>query len=253
MASEMNKAKHALPLVFLALGLIAPDLVQARCTASPNLSAPVLEFEARQVSPVEALLKFGEKYDLCFGIEYVDRSLLTKQSNFSVQKTTIKGAIEAILGSDPSLRIEPHYGVIEISPRVPANKKSVFDIVISKWVAQRGPLQLVSWLLHTQLVENLNPQIRGFAGRSAAGDLQDEVGPFSEVKQPLRYLLDKIIAQSKGATWIAQIPPNAAGAPVLLEGRRAWTIVEYQGPSADYAGMLNAVAGQLPSPADAKP
>jgi len=253
MATEMSKTKGTLCFVFLGLGLIVPSPVHAGCGAPRDLSAPVLKFEARQTSAIEALIRLGEKYDLCFGIEYVDRSVLTKKLDFNIQNTTVKGAIETILGSRSSFRIEPHYGVIEISPTVLANKKSFFDIVISKWVAQRGPLQMVSWLLHIRLAQELNPEIKGFGGDAAAGNVQDEVGPFTEVKQPLRYLLDKIVAQSKGASWVAQIPASAAVAPALPEGRRAWIIVEYQGPSADYAGALNAVAGQLPSLANAKP
>ena len=253
MATEMNKTKSALCFVFLGLGLIAPGPVYAGCSASRDLSARVLNFEARQTSAIEALIRFGEKYDLCFGIEYIDKSVLTKKSDFNIQNTTVKGAIETILGSRSSFRIERRYGVVEISPILLANQKSLFDVVISKWMAQRGPLQMVSWLLHIRLAQDLNPQIRGFAGDAAAGNVQDEVGPFTEVNQPLRYLLDKIVAQSKGASWIAQIPPSAAGAPVFLEGRRAWTIVEYQGPTADYAGTLNAVAEQLPPLSDAKP
>jgi hypothetical protein len=244
MATEMSKTKGTLRFVILGLGLIAPSAVHAGCGASRNLSASVLKFEARQASTIEALIKFGEQNDLCFGIEYVDRSVLTKKLDFNIQNTTVRGAIETILGSRP-LSIEPHFGVIEISQRRP-KKKGLFDIVISKWVAQRGPLQMASWLLHVRLAQDLNPQIKGFAGDAAAGNAQDEVGPFSEVNQPLRYLLDKIVAQSKGASWIAQIPPSAAEAPVLPEDRRAWTIVEYQGPSADYARILNAVAAQLP-------
>jgi len=240
-------SKDMLTLVFLVFILIAPGSIHARCDASRGLSTPVVKFEALQASPIEALLRFGEKYDLCFGIEYVDKSILTRQSNFNLQNTTTKGAIEAILGSSSPLNIESHYGVIEISPRVTVRKKSLFDTVISKWVAQRGPVQLVSWLLHIQLAEDLNPQTTGgFGGSSAAGDPRDEVGPFNEVNQPVRYLLDKIVAQSKGATWIAQIPLGTTGISIIAEGRRGWTIVEYQGPTADYVGTLNAVAAQLP-------
>lgn len=167
------------------------------------------------------------------------------KSNFTIHNTTIKGAIETILGSSAPAKIEVHYGVIEISLRMVPKKKSVFDSVIPDWRAQRGTVQLVSWLLHIQLVGKLNPQIKGFGGDSPGGDVRDEVGPFDETNQPVRRLLDKIVAQSTGAAWIALIPPGTSGISLLAEGHGAWAIVEYHGPSMDFTGAVNALATQL--------
>jgi hypothetical protein len=238
--------KMTLP-VFLALLTIAPcPALAARCNASPDLSTQVAEFEVLQVSPVEALLKLGERYDLCFGIENVDQSLLTKVSNFKIPSTTMKGAIESILTSGPPFGLEIHHGVIEIRPK--PEKRSLFDTVLPNWTAQRGPLQLVNWLLKIQVHGTLDPRAKGgYGGNSPGGDPYDEIGPFNESGQPIRYLLDKIVAQSgRGASWIAQIPPGSSGKLILSEGKSAWRIVEYQVPDSDYSGELRAAASQLP-------
>jgi len=246
MASELNMTKNLLMLALLAVVLMSPVAIHARCDAVGDLSTPSAKFEASQVSPIEALMRFGEKNDLCFGVQYVDKSLLTTPSNFNIQNMTIREAIEKILGSGSSLKIESINGVIEISPRVTSGKKTVLDHVIGNWVAARGPLQIVSWLLDIQLVKELNPQIKGFGGDSPAGDSLDEVGPFNETNRSVRFLLDKIVAQSKGGIWISLIPSGTSGRQAILEGRRAWSIVQYQGATAGYAGTLNAVAAQLP-------
>ena len=238
--------KSLLRSAFLAILLMSPSAIHARCDVLRDLSKPAAKFEASQISPIEALIRFGEKNDLCFGIQYVDKSLLTTRSNFNIQNMTIGAAIEKILGPGSSFKIEPLNGVIEISPRVTSGKKSVLDNVIRNWVAARGPLQIVSWLLHIQLVRELDPQMKGFGGDGPAGDPLDEVGPFNESNRSVRFLLDTIVAQSKGAIWIALIPSGTSGRQAILEGRRAWTIVQYQGATAAYAGALNAVASQLP-------
>jgi hypothetical protein len=69
--------------------------------------------------------------------------------------------------------------------------------------------------------------------------------PFQETNQPVRRLLDKIVAQSTGAAWIALIPPGTAGISLLAESHGAWALVEYHGPSMDFTGTVNALATQL--------
>lgn len=241
----MKSVRQTLWLAGILLCFSIQASPQTHCDTSPALSAPIANFDAGQVSPIEALLRLGEKHNLCFGIEYVDKPLLAHLQGFHVQNTTIEGAIESMFGAERPLRIELHYGVIEISRKTPRPKvTNIFDHVIPKWEARRGPLQLVSWLLHIQLATDLNPQIQGFGGHFAGGDLRDEVGPFSEHKLPVKYLLDKIVAQSKGATWIAQVPWGLLHDLALPEDRRIWTILEYEGPGADYASQLRGIAAQ---------
>jgi hypothetical protein len=218
---------------------------QASCNLNPDLSAKITEFHARQISRIEALLRFGNDNALCFGIEQVDPGLLTELTDFDIRRTTVNGAIKSILGSEHPVRIEQHYGVIEIGPMAQRAKSNIFDFVVPGWEAQRGNLQVISWLLHIQLVKDFNPQIQGFAGHNQVAEAEDDVGPFRERRMPVRYLLDKIVAQSTGAAWIVQIPQEQLGNFSILEDRRVWTILEYAGPSANYGSLLNRIAAGL--------
>jgi hypothetical protein len=60
-------------LTSLLVGVAIPVAMSARCDP-PNLRAPIRAFDARHVSRVEALLKLGQEYNVCFGIEYVDNA-----------------------------------------------------------------------------------------------------------------------------------------------------------------------------------
>lgn len=248
---NMRVANGVFWLAYLSLCQAMP--VQAACNTSPDLAANVIEFRTRQTSRVEALIRLGERLNLCFGIEYVDPALLTEPVDFQLQNRTVQSTVESIFGPEYPIRMEQHYGVIEITRKPRAAKgKNIFDFVIPKWESERGMVQLVSWLLHIQLVTELNPRIKGFGGHGRAGDVEDEVGPFKEHNQPVRYLLDKIVAQSKGAVWIAQIPWQQIENFRLLDDRRAWTIVEYGGASADYRGLLKGIAAELESGSDSR-
>ncbi|MGA2431100.1 MAG: hypothetical protein ABSH13_21565 [Candidatus Acidiferrum sp.] len=228
---------------FLATQLSA----SATCNTSPDLSASVPAFRVQQASRIEALLRFGDENGLCFGIEEVDAALLTELADFDIKNSTVQATIKSILGPGHPITTEKHYGVIELRPRSRrATSRNILDFVISKWEANRGELQLVSWLLRIQLATELNPQIKGFGGDARAGDTRDEVGPFNERNVPVRYLLDKIVAQSRGgSSWIVQVNWEELHDFTLFQNRSAWTIVEYEGHKANYATLLNGIAAGL--------
>ena len=218
----------------------------ATCHTSPDLSASVAAFRVQQASRIEALLRFGDENGLCFGIEEVDAALLTELADFDIKNSTVQATIKSILGPEHPITTEKHYGVIEVRPMSRrAKSRNVLDFVIPKCEANRGELQLVSWLLRIHLASELNPQIKGFGGDARAGDTGDEVGPFSERNMPIRYLLDKIVAQSRGGSWIAQVDWEKLHDFTLVQNRSAWTIVEYEGQKANYTALLNGIAAGL--------
>jgi hypothetical protein len=188
----------------------------------------------------------GEKYDVCYAIEYVNRSLLTKPVDFDIKNSTVEGALKLILASTPDLTVQARNGVVEIRASVSPQAPNIFDHVLPKWEIQRLPLQLVSFLLHGELMKAFNPQMRGFAGNAGRGNPRDEVGPFTEFNRPVRYLLDKIVAQSAGAAWLATVSWTDLQDRSLPEGKRVWTIIEYEGPNPQYRSLLRAVAEGLP-------
>jgi hypothetical protein len=75
-------------LVCLLSISFGPHLAHAGC-AGPNLSSQIPDFQVLQTSRINALLRFGETYHLCFGVEYVDAALLTEVTDIQVRASTV--------------------------------------------------------------------------------------------------------------------------------------------------------------------
>jgi hypothetical protein len=243
----MKNVKQVLQLFCLLAPLSVPEPIHAQCDAHPDLSGHIAEFDAWRVSRVEALLRLGEEHSLCFGIEYVDRALLTELTDFHLHGTNVQGALRSILGRD-QLVAELRDGVVEIRQKTPGPEaKNIFAKPIAEFHARRGPVQELSIALHMQLVTDLNPKIGGFAGNYPSGDLKNLVGPFAEYNRTVRYLLNQIVSQSKGGAWIAEIPWGLRGDFGVPEKRRIWTVIEYGAARDSYAGLLSTIAADLES------
>jgi hypothetical protein len=243
----MTYSRHALCFLFWLI-LAIPEPAKAHCDASPDLSAPTIEFESLHASRIEALLRFGERYNLCFGIEYVDATLLTESTDLHIPGTTIQNAIKSILGQRRVLTTEVHNGVIEISRKTSeSSAKNIFHYVIPRFEARRGTVQEMSIALHIQLVADLNPQIGGFAGQYPTGDLKDQVGPFTESNRTVKSLLDEIVRQSKGGAWITRVSWKLRTDFTIPKKRRIWTIVENGVPNQGYTELLRGIAAELAS------
>lgn len=226
-------------------GGLTPNLAHARCT-DPNLFEQIPELQIPRTSRIEALLRFGEAYNLCFGLEYVDAALLTDPTDVHIEAGTMGQAIKSILGNGRIFSIEVHEGIIEIrGPASGPHVKDIFDYVIPSFDAKRGSLQEVSNVLHMYLVTGLNPEITGFAGHFSPGDPQDQIGPLTEHNRSLRYLLNAVLAASKGGAWIARIAWRLRGDFKMPEKRRIWTFIEYGVPSTGYARILANIASDL--------
>src|SRR6266481_733522 len=238
--------RNPLRLICLLLSTLTPGLARGGCT-DPNLFAQTPEFQALQTSRINALLQFGETHNLCFGVEYIDAALLTNLTDIHIEASMMIGeAIKLILGKEQLFSVEVREGVIEIGRAASEpHIENIFDHVLPAFDARRGPLQETSNALHMYLVTDLNPEITGFAGHYFSGDLKDQVGPFREYNRTLRYLLNAILAQSKGGAWIARIAWKLRGNFKIPEKRRIWTFVEYGVPGTGYSGILANIAGEL--------
>lgn len=238
-------------LICLLLISAAPKVAHARC-GDPNLSALVPEFTALQTPRINALLQFGQSYNLCFGVEYVDSGLLTELADIHTRASTVAEAIKSILGPERLLSMHVREGVIEIS-RTPSEPhiKDIFDYPIPVFEARRGALQEISNLLEMQLVLDLiAPDVIGFAGDYPPGDTTDEVGPFREYNLALRFLLDKILSESKGGAWVARIAWRLRGDFKIPEKRKVWTFIQYGVPNTGYASILADIAAELEKDSD---
>ena len=249
-----RKQRQGRPARLFWVGLVlcaaVPASAQSRCnTSAATLSTEVLEFDAEQVSPVEALIKLGEQVKLCFGIGYVDRHLLTATVDFHLRSVTVEEVIKAMLGPSPELRIESKEGVIEIGQILTGTQtKNVFDYVMPQWDLPRPvPLQQASFYLKGALMMRLDPHLQGFAGHTGGLNPRDIVGPLTENNRSIRYLLDEIVGESSGSTWLATASWTELKNLSLPLDRPVWTIVEYAGPNASYSPQLSAIADKLPA------
>jgi hypothetical protein len=248
MVTDMRNAWRFLWLWLVLFGTSGLQSASAHCDTSPDLSAAVSEFESNQTSRVAALLRFGQIHNLCFGIEYVDAKLLTEVTDFHIRNMPIRECIKVILGQERKLTVSLSNGIIEVSQEtLQSERKSIFDHVLPRFEVRRSSVQEISTALYMQLIADLNPQITGFAGSYPAGDLKDEVGPISEHSRSIRYLLDELVARSKGGTWIARVQWKSRGDLTIPERRRVWTIVEYGVSQTGYDSLLNSIAGDLES------
>jgi len=204
------------------------------------------------MSRIQSLLRLGAGQNLCFGVQVVDKTLLTELVDINISTpTSLKGVISNVMGTAHEIDLETHYGVIEILPNHQTRKKEiVFGHIVPHWNAQRGNLQVVSWLLRIEVARGLNSGTQGFAGRGSVGDYEDIVGPFDERGLPIRYLLDKIVAQSTGSSWIAQVNGKQAEDLNILKARSAWMVLEYKRSDAEYAPLLNSIAAGLAATPD---
>jgi hypothetical protein len=209
----------------------------------------VPKYQALQSSRIDALLHFGEAHNLCFAIEYVDTTLLTELVDLQTSAGTVGEALASILGQNPLLLVQVRQGVIVICRKSSDTQTDdIFSYVLPVFEAQRSSLQAISNLLAMQLISDLiAPEVHGFAGSYPSGDLKDEVGPLSEHNRSLRYLLNKIIFQSKGATWITRLPWELRTDFTIPRTRQVWTILEYGAPSSNYDFALRDIATELAS------
>jgi hypothetical protein len=247
----MRNAKFFLCQLALGTALFTSQRLDAHCDTSPDLSAHVAEFESLRTSRIDALLRFGESHNLCFGIEYVDDKLLSEITDVRIKNESIAGTLKSILG-ERTLNIRLSNGIIEISQEESnARTRSIFDYVLPTFEVRRATVQEISNALHMQLVVDLSPQVTGFAGHYPTGDMEDQVGPISEHNRSIRYLLDELVARSKGGAWIAQIPWKLTGDFSIPVRRRVWAIVEYGLPKTGYAQVLDSIAANLQSDSSA--
>ena len=233
-------------LCLLFLALLAAQSAHAGCIRAPDLSTTVAEFSSSQTSRVGALIQFGERRNLCFGLEYVTPSLLTDLADLRIRDVTVLRAVELIFG-EPDIEIRLDNNVIVVTRRVPlVESKNVFDEILPRFAVRRSPVQEISAALYMQLLLNLNPAITGFAGHHSAGDARDLVGPISESNRSIRYLLNAVVSESKGGVWIARVPWKRRNDLQIAERHSLWSIIEY-GQRTDYTEILNSAAAEVSS------
>ncbi len=205
-----------------------------------NLNGVVTRFTFQGGSRVEAALAFGSETGLCLGMRNLPRAAFVEQANFDIREESPAQILRAIF-ADQEIQISMSKGIVSIF-RAPSTA-SLFDRPIGNFTVTRASLQTLSVGIRLRLEHELHPEIQGFAGRFAAGDEADLVGPFDERGATVAQLLDLIVSSSRGASWIALVPDQAAIIPVPPH---MWVVLEYDRPTSDYKALLGEAASNYP-------
>jgi hypothetical protein len=208
--------------------MAAPHSALAGIANCDLITAPLLSFEASQPSAVDALLQLGRQQHLPVAIEYVDTDLLRRPVILSLRRTTIGGAMRAILGPEKGYRLRCREGVVVITRAdTPSIAESTLAHTLATFSVPRCTIQAASNALRMALELETHPSTRGFVGDYSPGNTEDMVGPLSMRNVTVRQVLDRLIASRKDAAWVIQVAPHRAQrAP-----SRPWRIFDYNDPA----------------------
>jgi hypothetical protein len=182
---------------------------------------------------LDALLQLGQEEGVPLGIEYVDREALEKPLSVKLDETTVGEIVEGLLGQNKGYSWRVRDGVLTVSHEsVVSGKENLLDHVLHEFSVPRCLVGDACNLLHMVLVQELHPQIQGFAGDYSPGDLQNLIGPFKLRNVPVWRVLNRLVSANKKAAWIVQVPPGHLDE---LPSYGLWTIVEYETPPRRYA------------------
>lgn len=207
---------------------IAACLTSERQTR-PGQQAPRLDYEAHNISPLDALIHLGELYDQPLGIVSADQKIATDLVSAQAPKATSREALAALMQELPAYEWTESEGVLIVRPRaVPPLTKRMLGIVIQRISAQNVDIDALSFRLWMEIQLQVDPESRtkGFMGVGHSRDDFD-LGPLDLTNVTVEGVLDEIVRKRKSAAWVVLPPPQT------LKGTsrdRLWGIVTYSVP-----------------------
>jgi hypothetical protein len=200
------------------------------------LRRDVASFNVAGLSLLDALIRLGQETRTPLGIEYIDREALEKPVTLSLVNITVQRALETLLSAQKGYVFTVRDGVVDISHSgVPAGSRNLFSHVIAEFSAPRCSVQVASNLLRMELIVDLAPSTRGFAGEFDPGNPNMLVGPLKLRAVTVRDVLNRIVATSGKCAWIAQVRPENLDA---MPSYGLWTILDYDSAPSQYASVL---------------
>jgi len=175
---------------------------------------------------LEALLQVGYENQVCFGIEFVEKELLSQPLQLEVESSSLGDIVGRILASAKGYVAEGKDGVVLIQ-KTAAGSTQWLNLRVRNFRAPRSRVQEISNLLFMNLMIEIDPVHRGFAGNYSPGDPKELIGPFSENGKTVPQLLDLVVSSSKGGMWIAN---SSVRSLTVTTEKPLWTIVEYSWP-----------------------
>lgn len=205
------------------------------------IDTAVAEFSFSGNSRVDALVNFAQRFHMCLGIRNLRKSAFSQPVSITVKGKTARETLREII-DDPTVEItQDPTGVVAVygSPTL----RSLYDRPISEFKIGRITLQTAAFGLRVRLERDLDPSIQGIAGAFNSGDRTNLVGPLDESGRPVAQILNKLVADSHGASWIATLPDKKAN---NISEFPIWLIVERSKAPSEYVSQIAEIARRYP-------
>jgi hypothetical protein len=222
----MTRLTYSAMVVFLMTTYFWPD----RQSGSDQRALPSrLNYEAHDISALDALIRLGEVYDRPIGIVSGNQKIATNKISMQVRQTTAREALVALMQQLPAYEWAEDNGVFVVRPHlIPPITKRMLSIVIPRISTQNTDIDGLSFRLWMEVQLQVDPDRRGkgFAGFGHLGNYF-ELGPMDLTNVRCDELLTEIVRRRNSAAWVVLPPPETLkGVP----RERLWGIVTYANP-----------------------
>jgi hypothetical protein len=189
------------------------------------------DFEAQDVSALDALVRLGQVYELPMAIISLDTRIANTRVVVRVVGATVKVAMSEVMKNLPDYEWRQRNGLIVVEPRaIPTITKQLLDTAIPDISVEQADVDGINFLLWMELQLQVDParKAKGFLG---SGHLRNyrRLGRLDLKNATIERALDEIVLRIGKAAWIVFPPP-----PTLKNTPRdrLWSVVSYADPPA---------------------
>jgi hypothetical protein len=226
-----RRAMHLLGttcLIALCTPMLSPGQAAEGCKTEPLKTEVRLQTEYPDV--LQALWDLGSRANICMAIETFDAQLAERPVKLSRGTGTAGALIRELLHGAPGYCLAAKSSVVSVGP-CSRTGATWLDERIRTMSMGRSSLQSVSNGLYLQLRDQIRP-MKGYGGHFPSGDLSDYVGPYHLQNTPVRQILNRLVADSKGALWLNTMPIGRAPRKPKSLPPRFWVVRQYADPMA---------------------
>jgi len=203
---------RALVSVALVCGLAAP--IQAQDPIRPNGKESPDSLQAN--SFIDALIKVATRFELPLAVEWVKSADTLRPVQLNQLETSASAMLNAVVSSHGGYSWELENGVVHVFERsVVSDTRNPLNIVVGKFPADPVTVPYADNYLFETVREVVRPTgLPGIAGsvNAYSSELHFRIQTHND---PVREILNRIIAASKMKIWIATFPEKQ---PLSLKG-----------------------------------
>jgi len=207
MATEVDKGAMRNTIITAILFLLSSTYCyagQPGCRLQSPLKQVVASFDSAGKDAVTTLVELGRQTHTCFALPYLNARALRIPVAVHERNTSVETLINRIFRKCCAYAVSEHGGIVTVNLR--NNKGSGTNVLLNHEVPEfdlsRTWLASAENALRMRIQLDLNPRITGFAGTFPTRDRNDTVGPMAVSKVRVSEILDDLVRQSKGATWV---------------------------------------------------